>query len=221
MHGRSSGVATLPCPRAAAYLAACFTCHQAIAMTPSLNFANPAGQAAVSSADYVAAQLALLGDHDPFEVQAATPDALRRAVTGLSEARLRQPEGPGRWSVMAVVAHLADSEMAYGFRLRMIVAHDRPNLQGYDQDRWAQRLRYNDADLEAELERFAVQRQASLRFYRALKEEEWARVGLHSERGEESVRHIFRLLAGHDLLHLRQIERIKAALGNEQVSMRN
>jgi hypothetical protein len=38
------------------------------------------------------------------------------------------------------------------------------------------------------------------------------RVGVHAERGEESVRHMMRLYAGHDLAHLRQIERIRGVV---------
>jgi hypothetical protein len=39
------------------------------------------------------------------------------------------------------------------------------------------------------------------------------RVGVHSERGEESVAHMMKLYAGHDLLHLNQMERIKKGMG--------
>jgi hypothetical protein len=38
------------------------------------------------------------------------------------------------------------------------------------------------------------------------------RVGVHAERGQESVEHLRRLYAGHDLLHLKQIERTRAAV---------
>jgi hypothetical protein len=40
-------------------------------------------------------------------------------------------------------------------------------------------------------------------------------VGVHAERGEESLEHLVRLYAGHDLLHLRQIERIRAAVASD------
>jgi hypothetical protein len=165
-----------------------------------------------TTSDYVQRLLDLLGDRDPFEVQRLTAPALSDLVERSSDAALRQPEAEGKWSIVEVIAHLADTELAYGYRLRMILAHDRPELQGYDQDRWAERLGYADADPMAEVDRFAVLRDANLQMLQGLGEDEWTRVGLHAERGEESVRRIHRMLAGHDLAHLRQIDRIKATL---------
>ena len=52
----------------------------------------------------------------------------------------------------------------------------------------------------------------TLRFLRALDGDAWARYGLHSERGQESVRQIARLLAAHDLNHERQIRRVRDTL---------
>jgi hypothetical protein len=111
-----------------------------------------------------------------------------------------------------VVQHLADSELVGGFRLRLVLAQDRPPLTGYDQDLWADRLRYRDVDVRDALEQFTVLRKANLRLWEGLRAEDLPRVGLHSERGEESLEHLRRLYAAHDLLHLRQLDRIRAAL---------
>jgi hypothetical protein len=165
-----------------------------------------------ATSDYVQRLLDLLGDRDPFEVQRLTVPALRDLVETSSDAALRQPEAEGKWSVVEVIAHLADTELAYGYRLRMIVAHDRPEIQAYDQDAWAERLHYADRDPVAEIDRFALLRDANLDLLRGLSHEAWDRVGVHAERGEESVRRIHRMLAGHDLAHLRQIDRIQQAL---------
>jgi hypothetical protein len=108
-----------------------------------------------------------------------------------------------------VVTHLADSELVGAFRLRMILSHDRPPLAPYDQDLWARHLRYHQADPEASLERFAVLRRANLLFWAGASPAELSRVGVHGERGEESVDRMRRLYAGHDLAHLRQLSRIR------------
>ena len=134
------------------------------------------------------------------------------AVRGLGEAALRRPEKPGKWSVLQVVQHLADSDLVWAYRVRRILADDRPTISGYDQDLWAERLRYADARLEDALEQFAAVRRANLRLLRALEPDQWSRVGIHSERGEESVAHLTKLYAAHDLVHLRQIARIRAAV---------
>jgi hypothetical protein len=175
-------------------------------------FANPSGSDAAATSDYVRALLDLLGDRDPMAVLDEMVPALQAAVRGLDEVRLRRPERPGKWSVNEVVAHLADSDLVFGYRLRRVLAEDRPSLSGYDQDRWADGLRYRDADLGESLARFAALRGGNVRLLRAATPADLSRVGLHAERGEESVAQMIKLYAAHDLVHRRQIDRIKAAI---------
>jgi hypothetical protein len=176
-------------------------------------FSNPAGQARESAARYIAALLDLLGDRDPMIVQRELVPEVRRLTAGLSEDELRRPEAPGKWSALQVVEHLADQETVNAFRLRAIVAEERPGLRGYDQDRWAAALRYGDAPIDAVLGELGAFRARNLRLYAALGEEELDRVGLHEERGEESARRLRALTAAHDLLHRRQLARLRATIG--------
>ncbi|HEX6367448.1 MAG TPA: DinB family protein [Longimicrobium sp.] len=163
--------------------------------------------------DYAAMATNRLEGGDPFAVAEATPARLAEAVAGLTPEQLRRPEAPGKWSVLEVVQHLADYDLVNGYRFRMVLAHDTPPIQGYDQDLWAGRLRYRDVPLDAALAQFAALRDANLRLLRTLLPAEWERVGLHAERGPESVRRMFELMAGHDLVHLDQIARIRRATG--------
>lgn len=175
-------------------------------------FTNPASAAPGQAQEYIRAVLELLGPRDPVEVLEATPDALRAAVADMTEAALAVPERAGKWSVGQVLRHLADSEIVWAFRLRMVLSEDRPPLTGYDQDAWADRLAYADADAAESLAEFLALRRSNLRALGRASGSDLDRVGLHAERGEETVRHMIQLYAGHDLLHLRQIERIKAAV---------
>jgi hypothetical protein len=175
------------------------------------------GAAAGAVADarsYTEAILGTLGDRDPFEVLRTTLAAVRQAVAGVPVRGLSAPEQPGKWSMLQVVQHLADAELVGAFRYRMILAHERPVLQGYDQDLWADRLRYADGDLHGALEQFGALRGANLRLLERTSPQERARVGLHAERGEESIAHLLRMYAGHDLVHLRQLERVRQAVAS-------
>ena len=172
-------------------------------------FSNPAARSKEQAFAYTTAVLELLAQRDPLEVLRETPAAVGRLIGGLSRDQLAAAEAPGKWSMRQVVQHLADSELVSGFRLRMVLSHDRPQITGYDQDRWAERLCYDEADAVQALDDFTALRRANLRLLRRATADDLARVGVHAERGEESVAHMIKLYAGHDLLHLRQLARIK------------
>src|SRR5439155_8641826 len=153
-------------------------------------FTNPASRSAEQAREYTAAILDLLGARDPIDVLEPTPDAVRSAIAGLSDARLSQPESPGKWSLGHVVQHLADSDLVWGYRVRLVLAQDRPPLTGYDQDLWSERLHYDKLPIDEALDEFSVLRRSNLRLLAAASADDFTRVGAHSERGEESVAHM-------------------------------
>lgn len=171
-------------------------------------FTNPMTAAKEEADDYVAAVLALLGERDPLTVLEELPGWIERTVAGLSDEALRRPEASGKWSPLEVLQHLADSELVWAYRLRLVLSEDRAPLTGYDQDGWARALRYRDVSLDDARAQLDILRAANLRLVRSLGPAELARVGVHTERGEESVALMIRLYAGHDLVHRRQIERM-------------
>lgn len=176
-------------------------------------FSNRSVDSPEERAQYAAAVLELAAGLEPVSVLRETPAAAARAISGMTPAQLKRPEQPGKWSVAAVLQHLADSDLVWGWRLRLILAQDRPPLTGYDQDLWAERLGYADAGADDALETLRVLRRGNLALIDRAAPQDLARVGVHSERGEESVSYLCGLYAGHDLLHLRQIDRIRRAVG--------
>jgi hypothetical protein len=178
---------------------------------PTVSSAGPDPVTEVNA--YIASLFEALGAKDPFQVLAETAPAIRTLAGGVAREKVLAPEAPGKWSVTQVVMHLADSEIVGAFRFRMVLAHDRPPLPGFDQDLWANHLKYAEADISAALDQFSGLRTANLRLLQATTAAERERFGLHSERGEESIGKMIRMYAGHDLVHLRQINRIMRAVG--------
>jgi hypothetical protein len=178
-----------------------------------MTFSNPAGNASAAASAYVRALLDLLGPRNPLEVLGELLPWLDHRLRGVVDATLRRPEKPGKWSVIDVIQHLADSDLVAGFRIRMVLSEDRPVLQGYDQDRWASEFRYREVSLSQALDQLRGLRMANLHLWKHLTPAQLERVGLHSERGPESAGHIIRLMAAHDLVHRRQTDRIFAADG--------
>ncbi len=158
------------------------------------------------AAAYQASLLAALGDDDPAEAQASTPAAIRDL---LAEAGpdLRTPPEPGEWSVLECLGHIVDAELVSSGRYRWIIAHDEPELVGYDQALWVARLRHVDDDPTALLDLFEALRRSNLALWARFGATEGARIGMHRERGPESYDLTFRLLAGHDRVHLDQARR--------------
>ena len=174
-------------------------------------FANPASNAAAAAPAYVRALLDLLGPREPLDVLPELVPWLERRLHDVPAARLRRPEAPGKWSAVEVLQHLADTEMVYGVRGRLVLSELEPPIQGFDQDRWATLFHYGETDAGPAMAQLSALRAANLGIWRSLGPAELARIGLHSERGPESLDLMLRLMAAHDLVHRRQIERILSA----------
>lgn len=162
---------------------------------------------------YVDSLMALVGDREPLDIQSELVAWLERRTAALDDATLRRPEAPGRWSVIEVAQHLADTELAYGYRVRMVLTHDAWPVEVFDREAWVRELHYRDAPLAGALDQLRALRAANLRLYRSLTPTQLARTGIHAERGPETIATYIGLLAGHDLVHRRQIDRILASIG--------
>jgi hypothetical protein len=153
-----------------------------------------------------------LGNDDPVRAMAETPDRVRKLIRGLTERQLETKPAPGKWCIKEIIAHLADGEVILGSRYRFIGALDRPPLPGYDQDAFVARLGPMNAKGADLADDFAMARAVNLGLFERLPAEAWDRIGLHSERGEESIRSMVAMYAGHDRHHLAQIETIRTGL---------
>ena len=150
--------------------------------------------------------LAALGEDDPAEAAAETPGNIRALIAEAGELLRVRPE-PGEWSALLCLAHISDAEVVMSGRYRWVLAHDQPELIGYDQDLWVDRLHTDDDDPFELLAGFEALRAANIDLWRGTSEPDRQRVGLHRERGPESFELMFRMLAGHDRVHLAQAGR--------------
>ena len=155
--------------------------------------------------------LAELGDDDPALAQATTAGALRELVAEAGERLWVRPE-PGEWSALECIGHIVDGELVSSARYRWIVAEDQPDLIGYDQALWVTALHHDEVDPEILLTMFEGLRAANLDLWARLPVPDQARFGRHRERGEESYELTFRMIAGHDRVHLGQARRALAAV---------
>jgi hypothetical protein len=145
---------------------------------------------------------------DPLRLQQSTPRKLTALTKRLSKKQLTRRPGPGKWSIAEILAHLADSELVIGYRLRVMLASNGATIQAFDQDAWAETFSYRRRDPKISLETFSTLRKNNLRLLSSVPRRLWENYGQHSERGKETVDHMVRMIAGHDLNHLQQAEKI-------------
>jgi len=162
--------------------------------------------ATVTDGSYRDRILGLLGGRNPVESMAASAARVESAARRLGEQGLSRSYAPGKWTGKQILAHLADAEVAIGFRIRQVLSQEGHHIQPFDESAWARR--YVDVDHEAALASFQALRRWNLSLVRNLTADELQREALHPERGPEKLGTIVRLLAGHDLNHLAQLERL-------------
>ena len=141
-------------------------------------------------------------------------DEVARSLEGFPEAHLSAHPIQGKWSAREIVQHLADSEMNSAIRLRKLLTEDAPQIQGYDQESYAERLRYNERDIAPALDALRGARSTTGQLLDAMTEEDWTRAGTHSESGRYTAEDWLQIYAAHAHNHAAQIRRLREALGS-------
>ena len=157
---------------------------------------------------YTQRLLSYVEGKEPFSLQQAAPRKLAAFLKGKSKKQLTRRPAPDKWSIAEIAAHLADAEIAISWRLRQIASTNTVPIQAYDQDSWAATFNYSRRDPKQSVELFRVLRESNLVLLKSIPRKLWDNYGVHQERGNESISHLVRMVAGHDMNHLRQIEAI-------------
>jgi DinB superfamily len=175
---------------------------------------TPAGLSLSAADVYREKMFKILGDQNPLEVMAQTASKLAAIAERYPANVLRTRPFAGKWTPNEVVGHLTDTEWVYGYRLRLILSEDDPTILSTQQDAWVAHLRHNERDPHELVEVFRTLRELNLAAWNRTSAHDLKRAGHHNERGPESLDAMLRLLAGHDLNHLDQINRYIQAVHN-------
>jgi len=162
----------------------------------------------VADGSYRERILGLLGERNPVESLRASAERIEATAGRLGAAGLARSYGPGKWTGRQILAHLADAEVGVAFRIRQILSEENHRIQPFDESAWARR--YADVDVETALASFLALRRWNLALLRGLSPADLDREAFHPERGPETLGTVIRMLAGHDLNHLAQLERLSA-----------
>ncbi|HEY6251446.1 MAG TPA: DinB family protein [Candidatus Angelobacter sp.] len=157
---------------------------------------------------YIQRILGFIEGKEPLRVQRETAKKLAALVRGLNKKQLTKKPAPDKWSIAEILAHLVDTEIVGAWRMRQVIGNNGATIQSFDQNVWASTFSYARRDPKQSLEVFRVLRENNMAMLKGLPKESWENYGMHQERGKESVAHIVRMYAGHDLNHLGQVEGI-------------
>lgn len=162
---------------------------------------------ATATNPYSARILGILGNKPFLGVLESSPAKIQQQFDRLAPEGLKKSYGPGKWTAAEIFCHLADVELAVAFRSRQAVSEANHRIQPFDQDAWSRTYSRHDPALAVKT--FTALRRWNLSFWQLLTPEDLARVAFHPEQGNESVETILKLLAGHDLNHLGQLQQIR------------
>jgi hypothetical protein len=146
-------------------------------------------------------------DGRPLEaILASTPHELVKYLEAIGLEKTTKAPAPGKWSPAEIVCHLADCEIAFAFRLRQTLAEDNHEMQPFDQEKWA--VTYPGMSAVQALATFDNLRKWNLALIGKTLASSGNKPVSHPERGTMTFRTIVETMAGHDLNHLGQLERV-------------
>jgi hypothetical protein len=140
------------------------------------------------------------------EILATTPAALEALAEAIGPTRLAVSPAPGKWTPAEILCHLADCEVAFGFRLRQTLAEDHHILQPFDQEKWA--ATYPSVTARRALAAFTAMREWNLILIRNAPQSAAKKPVTHPERGVMTFATIVETMAGHDLNHIAQLKKL-------------
>ncbi|CAN5242176.1 DinB family protein [soil metagenome] len=141
------------------------------------------------------------------------PAKVRQVIQGLTAEQVRARPVPGKWSILEVIGHLADSDQIWAHRIKRVIAEELPLLIGYDETKFAASLGYHQLDLNEVLDLSERTRRQLAQIIRNLKPEALLREGIHSERGKVNLREMLEIEIEHFEHHLRFLLEKRQALG--------
>ena len=137
----------------------------------------------------------------------ATARQIALQLKAIGREKVNVKPGTGKWSAAEIVCHLADCELVFAFRLRQTLAEDGPMIQPFDQEKWA--ATYPGLSAEQALEVFAAVRKWNLLLIEIALPAAAERPVTHPERGTMTFLTLVETMAGHDLNHLLQLQKLE------------
>jgi hypothetical protein len=153
---------------------------------------------------YATRILGKLNGKDPIEILESSSSRLEALVSQLQNQQTQNET----WNAVEILTHLAESEIVYGYRMRKALNASGTPIEATDQNVWVKNATYLQKNPQLALTLFQILRKANISFLKSLTPQQMENFGIHSERGKESIAQMARMIAGHDINHLQQLEKL-------------
>lgn len=153
-----------------------------------------------------------------LEIYERGPERLTWVLQGLTRTDLLSKPRPDKWSILEIVMHLVDSEIASAFKIRQVYTQTSRELPWFGQDIWACTLEYQNVPLDIfnlQLRQFELLRKTTRLIFDKACEDDWYKTGIHPVWGEVTLRNLLELDADHSERHIQQILEIRSRLDRE------
>lgn len=147
-----------------------------------------------------------------LEAAEKSPKQIAAAVSGVPDNVLRFKPSPDKWCILEILGHLADMDILYAYRLRQMLADEKPVIAPIDQNAWAKNLGYMESSPAELVALYGLNRHANLQLLRRMKPGDLEKSAYHPEtKRQVTVAEMVARLGAHGANHLEQIERLRKA----------
>lgn len=145
-----------------------------------------------------------------IEQLSETGDVIRCLYRNLNATDYLWRPAPEKWNLLEIICHLYDEEREdFRHRLRSVLDDPERPFDPIDPANWVHSRRYSDRELNEVLPAFLEERKASLTWLKGLDQAPWDNTHLHPRIGPMSAKYILANWVAHDLLHIRQVIKLK------------
>jgi uncharacterized damage-inducible protein DinB len=155
-----------------------------------------------------------LNNSHAIDRYAAGAEVPGKAIAGLSSEQLRAFPVPGTWSIQQIFVHLTDSDLTSAYRMKRIIAEEKPTLDAWDQSAFVAKLDYHNYPVKEVCEVFRLNRAIMVAILRRLPDAAFERVGIHPEIGPITLGQILRIYVNHVDHHMAFLKKKREMLGS-------
>ena len=144
---------------------------------------------------------------------AGTPDAMRQAVAGLTEAQFETPYRPDGWTVRQVLHHVPDSHLNAYVRFKLALTEDNPTIRPYNEAAWARVADTARTDPQVSLALLDALHHRWVILLESMAAADFARPLFHPDNGPMTLDRLLQMYAWHGRHHVAHITELRKREG--------